>query len=227
MYAWKAAIGGPDVGAVELERALEALASRQDVEHVSLADARCTVSGWLEADGTSAFLVFGMRVQALDVLTQLGAALATTLGRSLRAYASGTDTAPAAGRALSLEYAAFDIDADGTARKIEVAEAELCLEDNPSIDSDPKEEVWELLYALMQSDPVVVKRTRDFAVHLRPRSTDPRVAALVPAARSATSVEAEPQTDGRVLVRMMQRDGSKRLAYLSRAQADELERLRR
>jgi hypothetical protein len=225
MYVHRTAIGG--VTAEVLRRGLEAFAARADVEAVAPHGPNVTLAGWIEGSEDEASLVLEAPTGtgALATVLDLARVVAAQAPHAIRVVASGTDTTSAG--ATTLDYDAYVVEPSGASRAIRVDAADEVLASHPSVDEYPKEELWELLYAALELEhDAVGAEGRAFAFHVRPATTDPRLAELVAASRGASHVELTRQADGRVLLRMVLADGSRRLAFLRKEEAETFERLR-
>jgi hypothetical protein len=168
--------------------------------------------GWLGLD------VARLPVAPLELALDLAGGVAEALGRSIRVIVVSGLPAKRSTK-LKIDYRCFDISpARGQTRVLDPGADKRC-----GLDEEPTARVAALLGAFVgTATPHDQPVARHVLLHA-PRFADARLATLATQLRSAKDIAYEPQPDGRVMVRALMPDGSRRQSYVSAAEADRLQ----
>jgi hypothetical protein len=217
VHVVRATIGGVGVSEEDLERALGAFASEPDVEAaVPPAPWSLEIAGtWPGATGAYLELHLPYGSPSLELLLRIAASFARTIGRTLQLAIVGVEHEDAKG--CDIGYRAFEVAPDAAPRAFTREEADEA-SGRFAVDN-PKEELHVLLGAATGDAPRGPFVGRPRRLHVRARLADPRLAQLAAQLASAKESSFEDQKDGRVLLRIVQPDGTKRITFLKKEEA--------
>jgi hypothetical protein len=151
----------------------------------------------------------------LELTLDLAGGIAEAIGRTVRMIVVSGLPAKRSSK-LKIDYRCFDV---SPARK-QVRVLDPNADKRCGLDEDPAARVAALLSSFIGTAPPHEQPVARHVLLHAPRFIDSRLATLATQLRSAKDIAYEPQPDGRVMVRAVMPDGSRRQSYVSTAEAE-------